>query len=90
MTFADLVNNLDKAVAPMLVVLEKAGQQFMLGPNNTVQVFTRDASALGFRVDVATKADQTEVTITGLNPTTPVGAQLAAAQAQINAAAQGA
>ena len=87
MTFADLVAALDKATAPILVVLEKAGPQYMSGPNNTVQVFTRDNSLLGFSLSAASKADQTTVAAPA---GTAAAAALAAAKAQIEAAAQGA
>lgn len=84
MTFADLVAALDKAAAPIIAVLEKAGPQWMAGPNNTVQIFTRDSSPLGFHVDVAQQAAATNV-ITNGQPS-PVAQALAAAKAQIETA----
>ena len=85
MTFADLVANLDAAVAPILVVLDKAGPQWMAGPNNTVQTFRRDASPLGLNVEVAQQASATIITVPGATAMSPVAQQLAAAKALIEA-----
>jgi hypothetical protein len=83
-TFADLVKNLDTATAPILVVLDKAGPQFMTGPNGTVQVFARDDSLLGFSLKAASDASKTTVTVPGAASST--AQQLAAAKAMIEAA----
>ena len=83
MTFADLVTALDQAAAPLIVVLEKAGPQWMTGPNNTVQIFYRDSGPLGFRVDVANQASATTVTAA---PQSAAAAALDQAKAMIAAA----
>jgi len=86
MTFADLVANLDAACAPILAVLDKAGPQWMAGPNNTVQTFRRDSSPLGFNIELSQQASATVVTVPGVAVASPVAQQLAAAQALIEAA----